>query len=231
MRASQECQSTMPPAMSTRRTLKEKKLSSLGRTKDARERVIIYPLLRTDLFSNAEAASAALCICYQYEINEHGYGPYGFDTEKSKKLLSSVFDELFFLDVNKAAINSVDEIGDRGLYFFGNSPRLQVLREELRAYKVGKTKARLLRGSGIDSPSIDEPKILSVMSASEIDSEFLESLSKVSISFFIRSFFMPVGNDTLIVFDSEIVEKIKAHAFIEDVEVFEVDSVEKLACW
>jgi len=60
------------------------------------ERVIRFPLPKyEDVFDSLENLKIKpYCVCYQHDVNENGYGPYGFHTEKSKRLLEDVFGKI-----------------------------------------------------------------------------------------------------------------------------------------
>lgn len=43
------------------------------------EQIIEFPIPAERIFDGALIAHAGFCIAYQYDIDSHGYGPYGFD--------------------------------------------------------------------------------------------------------------------------------------------------------
>ncbi|MFP1764517.1 hypothetical protein, partial [Lonsdalea quercina] len=63
------------------------------------ERVIKFPLpdWNEPFISNDELE--ACCFCYQYDFDENGFGPYGFNTENGRKIINKVFDgDLYYLN-------------------------------------------------------------------------------------------------------------------------------------
>ena len=79
-----------------------------------------YPLYNDSVKSLETLIEKPYCLCYQFEVNENGYGPYGFDTEKSKELLKKLFEGLYFWH-NGAFIKNDNYNLRSGIYFYNEN--------------------------------------------------------------------------------------------------------------
>ncbi|MCG8708044.1 hypothetical protein JHU04_001245 [Brenneria sp. 4F2] len=109
------------------------------------ERIIKFPLpdWNKPFVSNDDLD--AYCVCYQYDVNEYGYGPYGFDTENSKKIIDKVFDDdLFQLsESGMEKISNVKLMKKKGFYVYSKLSSVVSLHCEVESYKKSFLKIKL----------------------------------------------------------------------------------------
>jgi hypothetical protein len=92
------------------------------------ERIIEFPLENYQIYGSElqpEISKQGYCFCYQHDVNESGYGPYGFSTKTAKTLLDEVFEPVrIWYDSRKILINAeMQDIGG-GLLFLKDQPYL-----------------------------------------------------------------------------------------------------------
>lgn len=62
------------------------------------ERLIKIPVPDFNEIVDIKIKSKVFCLCYQFNIDENGCGPYVFDTDKSKVLLKDLFPDIYYFD-------------------------------------------------------------------------------------------------------------------------------------
>lgn len=65
-----------------------------------------------------EANPDAFCLCYQFDINSEGYGRYGFETEKAKRLINELFPCVYYYDERACSLVKKSSFESPGVYFF-----------------------------------------------------------------------------------------------------------------
>ncbi|WP_326899435.1 hypothetical protein P8F81_14625 [Kosakonia cowanii] len=199
-------------------------------TNQTKERLIKFPLSDWIAGINkfpAHLPTCAYCICYQYDWNEAKYGPYGFTSASSKKLLSFLFHELHFYNQNSLSLQPVLTPGNSGLYFYGES--VEEFNRRVVEYKKEKLKRKLK--SELPGLSIEASEIINIYKKDNVSAVFLTHLVKNNYSFFFSCFLTPMAGQTFILFDNAIWEKGKSFCQQSGIQVYEADSVNELTSW
>ena len=200
--------------------------------KDMSEKIIKLPISEWIIQSagfKTDLPPSTYCICYQYNINENGYGPYGFATEKSKGLLSFLFTDLMFFNKEKKSIDFCSVISTRGLYFYGSN---KLISQELNEYrkKILKNKLKFKREM-LEEVEPEKPEILSLYNNEQIETSVLKFFFKKECLFLFKCFLTPIAGDTLIVFDPEIWRKATEYCNNNSIETQSSNSIDDLKEW
>lgn len=202
-------------------------------TNQKKERVIKFPL--SDWIAGINKfpdhlPTCAYCICYQCDWNEANYGPYGFTSASSKKLLNFLFHELHFYNQNSLSLQPVLTPGNSGLYFYGES--VEAFNRRIVEYKKEKLKRKLQSGlPQLPGLSIEASEIVNVYNNDKVSTALLTHLVKNNYSFFFSCFLTPMAGQTVILFENAIWEKAKSFCQQSGIQVFEADSVNELTSW
>lgn len=200
------------------------------------ERIIKFPVPNWDRIINSDLDSTSYCICYQYHFNSNNYGPYGFNTDNSLKIINQVFPELFFLnersnDGNKL-LTKTKEIKKNGVYLYGNEEEINSLDLELTKYYLAKNKNEIkLRKSLDQDPLPTEPLLLSLLKGNIYDSETIIKILNLDCGLFIKHHYSPEAGDTFILFDKKLITSFKTSALNYGIEFVEVNSIDDLKSW
>lgn len=202
-------------------------------TNQKKERLIKFPL--SDWIADiskfsGHLPSCAYCICYQFAWNEGDYGPYGFSSDSSKKLLSFLFNELHFYNQISISLQPALSPGNSGLYFYG--PNVGELNRLIVEYKKEALK-RKLKSHVTHQPdlSIEVPELINMYINDKVSTDVLTRLIKSNYSFFFSCFLTPMAGQTFIFFDMDIWDKAKSFCVQNGIEFFEADSVNELTSW
>ena len=131
------------------------------------EKLIVFPVPNWNRIISSELDSMAYCICYQYGIDSNGFGPYGFNTEKAEKIISTTFPNLMFLEKDNEGFISLKDtkiVQQFGIYLYGNSVKLESLKIELKNYYIEKKKNEIKFKKSLVPISLPtEPLIMSLL--------------------------------------------------------------------
>ncbi|HCC0890840.1 TPA: hypothetical protein M4K80_004457 [Salmonella enterica] len=184
------------------------------------EKLIKFPvsewMTKSNNFKNSLPLSA-YCICYQYDINENGYGPYGFSTIKAKELLSFLFTNLMFYNKEEKNLTVCSIPGKRGVYFYGDSSNR--INKQMQEYKKMILKNELRVNKGLTEETYSEiPDLSKLYNEHEIEVSIINKIIDEGYDLFFNCFFTPIAGQSLIVFDDNVWSR--ATEYCENNEIF-----------
>ena len=199
------------------------------------EKLIIFPVPNWNRIINSDLDSMAYCICYQYNIDSNGFGPYGFNTEKAEKIISNTFPNLMFLEKDSKDFVSLKDtkiIQQFGIYLYGNSAKLESLKIELKNYYIEKKKNEIkFKKSLIPIFLPIEPLIMSLVNKDQTQSYTIKKLVNSNIGLIFCHHYMPEAGLTLIMFEKKILLELKKNATHNKVNFVELSSIDEMKAW
>ncbi|MGE6983845.1 hypothetical protein [Kluyvera intermedia] len=197
------------------------------------EKIIKFPVSEWIVQSShfdSDLPSSAYCICYQYNIDSHGYGPYGFLTEKSEGLLSFLFTDLMFFSKDKQTLDACSTLSKRGIYFYGDDN--DSINMQLKDYnkRILKNKLRANRGLSKETHP-EKPELLNLYDDDKIEVNVINNLIKEDCCFIFNCFFTPVAGQSLILFDCNIWDRAMEYCKNNGIDSEETDSIDNLKEW
>ncbi|RJT45019.1 hypothetical protein [Rahnella woolbedingensis] len=200
------------------------------------ERLIKFPMPDWNRVISSDLDSIAYCLCYQYDIDLNGNGPYGFNTNKASGIINDAFPNLFFYENNgknnKVKLLSTQAIKSNGIYLYGNVDKINLLQQDLNYYYLSEKKNEMrLKRSLAPEPLPSEPLLLNLVRNREYRSDSIKRIIDSECGLFVYHHYMPAAGDCVILFDRHLVFSLKNIALNFDVEYFEVDSIDFLKAW
>lgn len=200
------------------------------------ERIIKFPVPDWNRVISSGLDSMACCICYQYDFKENNYGPYGFNTDLSLKIINDTFPELFFYkkcsDNGKELLTNATGIKEKGVYFYGDNEKIRSLGVELDKYYLAKKKNEIKLRRSLASEPLPPKPLLSYLSSGQVyESDIIRKIIGAGHGLFISNHYMPEAGDSLILFDPHIISSLKNNALRYGVNFFEVNSIDDLKSW
>lgn len=213
----------------------EKKLFSHGR-KDKMvsvERMYIFPLPSWNNPIIGGGIGKLRCLCCQFDIDEHGYGPYGFSTERAREIIREVFGRLHYWDPITKDLTAKDIPTKSGVYFYRNTDFIDTNQGELKKNKLVQKKNALLEKRGMQTLPIGElPILLKLYDKDEqVSGKTLDSILQKCDTLFIRHFYSPEAGEVLILFNDHIINYVEATAKQRGVELQHIDTINMLQPW
>ncbi len=195
----------------------------------ANERLIKIPVPNFNEIIEIKKDSEAFCLCYQFNVDDYGYGPYGFDTDKAKDLLKVLFSEIYYYDNQVRGLVKKTVLDSEGLYFF---KRWEKLKSDLDSYKLTIKKNEILARKGVAVEVLNEkPELYDVYENGKLSSRVLNDLSRLGCEFFIVNNYMPQGGKCLIFTDSSCLNKVKSLAKDLEIKFDSFPSIDSLRAW
>lgn len=195
----------------------------------AHERLIKIPVPDFNEVIDNEITSESFCLCYQFNIDDSGYGRYGFDTEKAKDLLKNLFPDLYCYDDKIKTLVKKKSLDSQGLYFFENWEKIKA---ELDGYKLTIKKNEILARKGMAIKNCNEkPRLFEVYENGKLSSNVVDELISLDCGFFIVNNYMPQGGKCLIFIDSSHLDKIQLAAKNMDIKFDDLPSIDSLKAW
>lgn len=195
----------------------------------ANERLIKIPIPNFNEIIEIKKDSEAFCLCYQFNVDDYGYGPYGFDTDKAKDLLKVLFSEIYYYDNQVKGLVKKTVLDSEGLYFF---KRWEKLKSDLNSYKLTIKKNEILARKGLAVEVLNEkPELYDVYENGKLSSRVLNELSRQGCEFFIVNNYMPQGGKCLIFTDSSCLDKVKSIAKDLEIQFDSFPSIDSLKAW
>ena len=195
----------------------------------ANERLIKIPVPNFNEIIEIKKDSEAFCLCYQFNVDDYGYGPYGFDTDKAKDLLKVLFSEIYYYDNQVRGLVKKTVLDSEGLYFY---KRWEKLKSDLDSYKLTIKKNEILARKGVAVEVLNEkPELYDVYENGKLSSRVLNDLSRLGCEFFIVNNYMPQGGKCLIFTDSSCLNKVKSLAKDLEIKFDSFPSIDSLKAW
>lgn len=185
---------------------------------------------------NQPAKLPAYCVCYQYDFDLNGYGPYGFETDKSQLIIRDTFQDVYCCQEDgKGDFFSVfkeNNTNKKSLYLYGNGELISALDVELKKYRLAIAKNNIKARHLLPSETLpSKPLLLDVRKDGIYQSEVLEVLIKLNCGVFIRHSYTPEAGEVFILFDESVWDEFKSNAIRQKIEILEVLSVNDLKSW
>ncbi|OTP82482.1 hypothetical protein [Gilliamella apicola] len=199
------------------------------------EKLIVFPVPNWNRIISSELDSMAYCICYQYGIDSNGFGPYGFNTEKAEKIISTTFPNLMFLEKDNEGFISLKDtkiVQQFGIYLYGNSVKLESLKIELKNYYIEKKKNEIkFKKSMVPISLPTEPLIMSLLNKHQTQNDTIKKLVNSNIGLIFCHHYMPEAGLTLIMFERKILLELKKNATYYKVNFVELSSIDEIKAW
>ena len=199
------------------------------------EKLIVFPVPNWNRIISSELDSMAYCICYQYGIDSNGFGPYGFNTEKAEKIISTTFPNLMFLEKDNEGFISLKDtktVQQFGIYLYGNSVKLESLKIELKNYYIEKKKNEIKFKKSLVPISLPtEPLIMSLLNKDQAQNDTIKKLVNSNIGLIFCHHYMPEAGLTLIMFEKKILLELKKNATHNKVNFVELSSIDEMKAW
>lgn len=192
------------------------------------ERIIKFPVPDWKrLFSN-EFDKITTCFCYQYDIDEGFYGPYGFDSSIAKKIINDFISDFLFYDVIERNLINVNNVYRNGLYVSSDG---NPLGNEIESYSMAVKKNELRKRRGLNEIEVKKPMLLSMDSECKIPDKVIFHLINNHIPFFIVNGYMPEAGKSIMIFSDEVVERFLDVVRKYNVDICAVDNIDLMKSW
>ncbi|MCX8749558.1 hypothetical protein J3U75_09270 [Snodgrassella sp. B3088] len=199
------------------------------------EKLIKFPIPNWNRIINPDLDSMAYCLCYQYNINCNGYGPYGFNTYFAKKIILKTFPNLMYLDKQNSefiSLKHVENIQRDGIYLYGDKEKLDLIYSELNKYYLIKKKNEMKSKKKLSQePLPSKPLLLDLIEDNKYKSEVIKKILHLDYKILISHHYMPEAGQTCILFEQNILLKIKEYALYYNVPFVETSSIDQLKAW
>ncbi|MFJ0492296.1 hypothetical protein [Citrobacter werkmanii] len=200
---------------------------------NANEKLIKFPISEWMLKANGftkELPSSTYCVCYQYDIDDNGFGPYGFSTIASDKLLSFLFSNILFFDKSKNKLDFCSNIDKRGVYFYGN--KIGEIERQINEHSklILKNKLKINKGLA-EEVHAEKPLLFELYSDNKIEVDVVNEFISNKFDFLFNYFFTPMAGQTLILFNNEIWNKAVEYCKDNKIHTQEVCSIDDLKAW
>lgn len=199
-----------------------------------KEKLIKFPVPDWNRMINSDLDSIAYCVCYQYNIDSNGFGPYGFNTDNAEKIIKKSFSNLMYLENNndRFLLKYVENIQQSGIYLYGEKENLDLVYAELIKYYLEKKKNEIKLKKLLPQTSLpSKPLLLNLIDNDKYKSEVITKMLYSGCKIIICHHYMPEAWQTLILFDQDILSKLKKYTSYYRVQFVEVSSIDKLKAW
>lgn len=193
------------------------------------ERLIKFPVPDWNRVISSDLDSMAYCICYQHSYTSENYGPYGFTTDKSSKILTSTFPNLFLC---KEKLVSAKSISEEGIYLYGDNEKIKHLLSELNKYHLAVKKNEIkMKKSLPTEPAPVKPLLTDISKNHNYDSETIKKIINAGCGVLISHYYMPEAGASLILFDQDAASSLEKNALKYGITFNEVNSINALKPW
>jgi hypothetical protein len=202
------------------------------------ERIIEFPQRNYQIYGSElqpKISKQGYCFCYQHDVNESGYGPYGFRTATAKTILDEVFEPVSLWDDSRKVLidAEIQDIGG-GLLFLKDQPYLIQLEQELSQYRQAVTLYTLRKRYGKASAGEFPPEehfLYSAYRKGAIQPAVISRLLEENCTFFYGYSDMNLVGTVFIFFDPIFREKMKSSAEHLNIHYWLAKSFNELASW
>ncbi|ANI30570.1 hypothetical protein PL78_12130 [Yersinia entomophaga] len=201
-----------------------------------KERLIKFPVPDWNRVISSDLDSIAYCLCYQYDVDINNYGPYGFTTSTSLKIINDTFPNMYFYKNADNSTNvkliSVGNVKNKGAYLYGSNEKIEHLSVELDKYQIieKKNEIKMRKSLSLDPPPA-KPLISNLSNNHGYESDVIKKIISFGCGFFIYHHYMPEAGDSFILFDRELVSSLKNCALNYGIEFLEVSSINDMKSW
>ncbi len=198
------------------------------------ERVIEFPIEQEDIFTQSLSLAQGYCVCYQYDVDRYGYGPYGFHTANAKRLLNQVLPPLVYWHPDRETLMDVDTPVAEGVYFFKGQDCIRKMEAELLTYQKAEAMQALRHKYGKSealTPKRVKPALLEVPKGKRIPAAFITRLLANNCSFLVSYSYNTEAGQILVFFSESIKSKIKSFSESADIRYSKISSIKELKPW
>ncbi|MFK3796308.1 hypothetical protein [Pseudomonas sp. NPDC088444] len=165
------------------------------------EQIIEFPIKQGEIFTEQPLLPQAYGLCYQYDVDQHGYGPYGFNTTSASNFLRTLFPNFLRWEPERKILENTIEPTQEGIYFSKIQPHTSILEVELEHHKKN-VKIYLLREKYEKNDTLTAQRTKSALVEStkhkKISAEVISTFITHKQFFLINHFFMSDARSTLI---------------------------------
>ena len=199
-----------------------------------KDQIIEFPISPSEMFEGAIDQNNGYCISYQYDMDENGYGPYGFRTERVIKLLREILCPALRWDASRKRLVEMSFPLSAGVYFFENQLYVEELEVALRDYerfcKLLSLKLKYKKSQQVEIGPV-EPSIFMVSSERKMSAALVNELLRNKCRFFIVYSMMPYTGQTLVFFNERQGKSLKELAVRESVSYVAIASIDDVRPW
>lgn len=193
------------------------------------ERVIKFPVPDWKRLFSKEFDKLTTCFCYQYDIDESFYGPYGFHSSIAKNIINDFKCDFVFYNVIERKLINVNNIHRNGLYI---SSDRNPIGNEIEIYSMAVQKNDLRKRRRLNEIEVEKkPLLLSVDSECKISNEVIVHLINNDIPFFIVNDYMPEAGKSIMIFSEEVVKRFLDVVRKYNVDICAVDNIDLMKSW
>lgn len=192
------------------------------------ERIIKFPVPDWKRLFSKEFDKITTCFCYQYDIDENFYGPYGFDSSIAKEIINDFISEFLFYDVIERKLINVKNVYRNGLYVSSDG---NPLGNEIESYSMAVKKNELRKRKGLNEAEVKKPILLSMDSECKIPDKVIFHLINNHIPFLIVNGYMPEAGKSIMIFSDEVVKRFFDIVRKYNVDICEVDNIDLMKSW
>lgn len=192
------------------------------------EKIIKFPVPDWKRLFSKDFDKITTCFCYQYDIDENFYGPYGFDSSIAKKIINDFISEFLFYDVIERKLINVNNVYRNGLYVSSDG---NPLGNEIESYSMAVKKNELRKRRGLNEIEVKKPILLSMDSECKIPDKVIFHLINNHIPFFIVNGYMPEAGKSIMIFLDEMVKRFLDVVRKYNVDICEVDNIDLMKSW
>lgn len=169
------------------------------------------------------------CFCYQYEINDLGFGCFGFNTKKSEQLINDIFNEITFWNP-KELEEQPFSINKKGISFYKESSAALI--KEVLKYKLDSKKNSFFQKSNKQIIlELIYPRLFKIFDKKVYSAEVVNELLIDNYHFLIHQFYTPQGGNCFLSFDLDLKTELRYWANKNDVLYEELDDINQLKPW
>lgn len=200
------------------------------------ERFITFPAPEWNLpyVKNNNDDFFCYCVCYQYDFDDLGYGPYGLTTNSAANLVDDFFKDglLTYSESHKNKLALHKFSSRKGLYLFSRKKKVTDLYNECTLYASNLVKSEILkkRGAKIESTPT-KPLVLSYLQKVERSVEDITEIMHQGYGVMIVNYYTPQAGETLMFFDKVIFDAFVTEIINRGIGLAHFDSIDELKAW
>ncbi|WP_341958805.1 hypothetical protein [Pseudomonas sp. RC10] len=198
------------------------------------ELTIEFPVEQDDIFTQPSHLPQGFCICYQHNVDDAGYGPYGFHTAKSEILLKRALGPLTYWNSERGQLVDADIPKADGIYFFREQGYVTTMNSELMIYQKSQAIQALrdrYKKTSPSTPSSAKPILLEVAQGRRMSGAAISKILENNCSFLISYSRITEMGQILIFFDTTLRANIRKTAEEEGIKYITEKSIDDLKPW
>lgn len=200
------------------------------------ERLIRFPWPSQADSPRSSVRAPAYCVAYQHDVDPNGYGPYGFNTERSQLILGNALGELHTLQKSAGSeawsLAREDAARKHPLYLYGEASQMADLKRELACFYATAAKNSIRARHALPVEVMpDRPVLLQVLMGGECPIDVLEKLMASGCGAFLRQNSAPEAGDVFVFLSTAAWSRLRWNALRHQVDGMEAASIHELKPW